>query len=73
MILERFNGDYQTKEALIEYIHEHINTTALERMYKGDDVTHIKDAKELIDGAFEALREQYSPKVKQHVQANEAK
>lgn len=73
MLLERFNGDHHTKEALIEYIHTHINTSALERMYKGEDVSHIKDAKELIDGAFEALEEEYSIKAKPHVQANEAK
>lgn len=62
-LLAQFNGDTHTKEALLDYIHEHINTAALERMYKGQDVHYIKDAKELIDGAFDQLQEDFGIKV----------
>jgi hypothetical protein len=58
-ILQRFNGDGHTKDALKEYFTAYINTVALERMYKGEDVSHIKDAKELLDGVFEQLATDY--------------
>lgn len=72
-LLRQFNGDISTKEQLIDFIHEHINSTAIEKMYKGDSVAHIKDAKELIDGAFDLLEEMYGIKVKQDAPTNQAK
>jgi len=72
-LLQSFNGDFATKEALLEYIHAHINTTALERMYRKEDVSHIADAKELIDSAFNQLEEDFGIKVKQNAVTNEAK
>lgn len=62
-LLAQFNGDTHTKEALLDYIHEHINTTALLRMYEGSDVSHIKDAKALIDSSFDKLQEDFGIKV----------
>ena len=72
-LLRQFNGDITLKEEVLQFIHAHINTTALERMYKGDDVSHIKDAKELIDGAFDSLQEIYGIKIKENVATNEAR
>lgn len=63
--LRQFNGDVELKNQLLNFIHEHINTTALERMYRKEDVSHIGDAKELIDGAFYLLEETYKVTVKQ--------
>lgn len=71
--LRQFNGDVETKNQLLDFIYEHINSTALERMYKGEDVSHIKDAKELIEGAFRELEETYSIKIKPNAPTNEAK
>ena len=68
-----FNGDTNTKEALLNYIHEHINTAALERMYEGSDVSHIKDAKALIDSAFDKLQEDFGIKEKPPVPENHAR
>lgn len=72
-LLRQFNGDISTKEQLIDFIHEHINSTAIEKMYKGDDVSHIKDAKELIDEAFDLLEEMYGIKVEPNAVTNQAK
>ena len=63
--LRHFNGDVELKNQLLNFIHEYINTTALERMYRKEDVTHIGDAKELIDGAFDLLQETYKVSIKQ--------
>jgi hypothetical protein len=59
--LRAFNGDIATKEDLTAFITSYIEKTAIERMYNGEDVSHIKDAKELLDGAFLALEEKYAP------------
>jgi methyltransferase-like protein len=72
-LLRQFNGDVSTKEQLIDFIHEHINSVALEKMYKGDSVAHIKDAKELIDSAFDMLEEMYGIKVEPNAVTNQAK
>lgn len=63
--LKQFNGDVETKNQLLDFIYEHINSTALERMYRKEDVSHIADAKELIDGAFDLLQETYKVSIKQ--------
>lgn len=59
-ILQSFNGDVNTKEAVIAFIHEYISTEAVRRIYAGESVSGVKDAKELIDGAFESLKEKYA-------------
>lgn len=71
--LRQFNGDKNTKQELLEFIHEHINTVALERMYKGEDVSHIKDAKELIDSSFDALEDVYGIKLEPKPHVNHSK
>lgn len=72
-ILRRFNGDISTKEALIDFLMEVINDEALEKMYKGDDVSHIKDAKNLIDKAFQQLDIIYGITIQQTKNSNQAK
>ena len=68
-----FNGDIETKNQLLNFIYAHIDSVAIEKMYKGDDVSHIKDAKELIDGAFDLLEETYGVTIKQDEPTNHAK
>lgn len=72
-LLRPFQGDFSTKEQLIDFIHDYIDTTALDRMYKGEDVSHIKDAKKLIDGAFEELDNIYSLPRKEYAPTNDAR
>ncbi len=71
--LQHFNGDVATKEALLAFIIQHINNTALDRMYEGVSVEHIKDAKELIEGAFDKLDSVYGLNKKPVNIINEAK
>lgn len=71
--LRQFNGDVNTKEELLSFITEYINQTAIDRMYKKEDVSHIADAKSLIDGAFEELENIYGIKNKQKEVANQAR
>lgn len=72
-LLRAFTGDVNTKEALKDFIFDVINREALLKMYAKEDVTHIADAKELIDKAFEELDEVYGLKEKQNVASNQAK
>jgi hypothetical protein len=72
-LLRQFNGDVHTKEALQSFIDEVIATEALDRLYKGEDVSHIKDAHALIDKAFEVLNDQYGIKTKTSEGDNEAR
>lgn len=72
-ILRRFNGDEQTKQALLEFIHTIINDEALDKMYKRIDVSHIADAKILIDKAFEQLNTQYGIKEQPAENINQAR
>lgn len=73
--LQVFNGDFHTKEALIEFIHEFIDSEALKRIYsdKVEDVYAVADARKLIDGAFEALADHYGIKSTQKETTNQAR
>lgn len=71
-ILQRFNADKHLKDALIAYIHDVIDDEALKRMYAGEDVSHIKDARDLIDKAFSDLEEEFIV-FKQHEAKNIAR
>lgn len=73
MALQSFNADTRTKEELLDFIHEFIARKALERMYRKEDVSHIADAKDLIDGAFEELSNIYEPKPKTKEPTNDSR
>ena len=72
-ILRRFNGDVATKEALREYIIEHIGKEGIYRMFNRQSVEHIADACELIQKAFEQLDIDYGIKQQNSTYTNEAR
>lgn len=72
-ILRRFNGDIQTKEALLAFIQDYIGDEALDKMYKKEDVSHIADAHELIIKAFEQLETLYAIKKESDTTINQAR
>lgn len=55
MLLQRFNGDFHTKEALIEYLGNFIDQEGLRRIYNKENVEAVADAKLLLLKAFEQL------------------
>lgn len=71
--LRRFNGDKTTKEALREYIIEHIGREGVYRMFNRQSVEHIADACELIQKAFEQLDIDYGIKEPTTTYTNEAR
>lgn len=71
--LRQFNGDVDTKEALLGFIMSFINEEALKKMYDKQDVSHIGDAVSLINGAFESLETTYGIQIKQNTPTNQAK
>ena len=72
-LLDVFNGDRNTKEALKEFMLSVIEQEALERMFKGEDVSHIKDAKLLLDKTFEELENAFTIKQKPRETTNQAR
>ena len=73
MSLQQFQGDFHTREELNEFIMASIEREALRRMYAGEDVAHIKDAKLLLDKAFEELDDIYKINIKHNEPTNNAK
>jgi len=72
-LLRQFNGDFNTKEALKAFIIDVINQEAIEKMYKREDVSHIADATELIEKAFDKLETTYGIQTKQTLPINQAR
>jgi hypothetical protein len=72
-LLNRFNGDVATKEELINFMYDYIDSSALTKMYNGQDVSHIKNARELITEAFYSLAEIYKVKVVPDEPTNQAR
>lgn len=58
-LLRQFNGDIGTKEALKEFVITVIEDEVIKRVFEGKDASHCKDAKELIDRAFDELENKY--------------
>lgn len=72
-LLRQFQGDATTKEALIDFLYKSIDREALTRMYKGEDVSHIKDARDLVTKCFDDLDALYKIPTKQHEITNHSK
>lgn len=72
-LLRAFNGDDGTKSAVLEYINNFIAEEGLRRMFAKEDVSHIADAKLLIDKAFDQLSVDYGLTIKPTKPINEAR
>lgn len=72
-VLRKFNNDVATKDEFKAFVMSVINQEALEKMYKGENVSHIKDAKELLDKAFVTLEKLYEPTVQAEEPTNHAR
>lgn len=59
-LLGQFNNDFHTRDALMEFFSDYVDAQALDKLYKGEDVSHVKQAKELIMGAFDYLKDLYA-------------
>jgi hypothetical protein len=67
---QEFNLEVHKKEAVLAFIHAFIAEEGVKRMYERKEVAHIADAKELIDGAFDALEQVYGIKDKPDAPTN---
>jgi hypothetical protein len=73
MLLQRFNGDVKTKEALREYINQVLSEEIIRRVFARQDVSHIADAKSIIDKAFEQLSNEFATPEKAQEDTNKAR
>lgn len=58
--LRRFQGDSSTRDAVKAFIESFIAEEGVKLMFDRKDVSHIADAKMLIDRAFEELHTLYA-------------
>lgn len=72
-LIRRFNDDKATKEALQEYLKAFIAETAVTMMYERKDTSHIADAHDLINKAFDQINIDYGVQQKPIEQTNEAR
>jgi len=71
--IRRFNGDIRTKEALKQYFEAFIAEECVRMAYERKDVSHIADAKELLDKVFTQIEIDYAIPTQQGEQTNQAK
>lgn len=57
--LNQFYNDEHTREAVKQFLIDQLDKLALERVYSGEDVKGIADAKETIEKSFIELKELY--------------
>lgn len=72
-LLQRFNADERTKEELVDYLTAFIASEGVRRIFNREDVSAVADAKELLDRAFEQLKQDYGAPEQRKAPANEAK
>jgi len=60
-ILNQFQNDEYTREAVKSFFLDQLDKVALERVYDKGDTTGIADARQVIEKAFVELKELYSP------------
>lgn len=73
LLLKKFHSDAEMREAVKEYITLYFSDMVIEKTFKREDVTHMADAKEAIDGAFDNLDVMFNPKAKKNKNVNEAR
>jgi len=58
-LLNQFYNDEQTRNELVQFLHDFIDQEAISRVYNREDVSAVADARELIDLAFSELQNIY--------------
>lgn len=72
-LLQRFNGDKHTKDALIAYLKEYFEQQIVDLAYKGEDVYPTAEAVLVMVKAFEQLEIDFGIKEKQNENTNQAR
>jgi hypothetical protein len=70
--LNQFYNDENTRNAVYTFLLAELDNYALKQMYKGGDVSGMKNAKEFLLQSFETLRQDYEPKKEAKTQKNRA-
>lgn len=66
LLLAKFYNDNTTRDAVHEFFIENLKSIAVSKSFEGLDTKGIKEAKEMLDNAFQELEGKYgkSPKPK---------
>lgn len=72
-LLRRFNDDIATREAVKQFFIDAIADEAVRRTFGREDVSHIADAKDLIEKTFEQLSIIYGIQKGEREQKNNAR
>jgi hypothetical protein len=70
--LYTFQNDENTREAVKQFIVEYFNKVAVDRVFEGEKVEHLKDARDVMEEAFVELRELYQKEEEKKI-VNEAR
>ena len=68
MILPRFTNDDATRDAVKEFLVEHLKTKAIEMAFSGEDTKYLKLAKEIIEEAWNKLINEYGKKENKQIE-----
>jgi len=71
-LLKRFYEDEHTREAVEEFFNKELEKLALEKIFSGQEISGIKDAKKVIERSFVELKELYG-KDKESKSTNQAR
>jgi len=63
-VLQQFYANKVEREAVQAFMVDCLGQIAIEKTFKGEDVSGIKDAKELVDRTFDELQLLYGEKPK---------
>lgn len=72
-LLQRFNGDKNTKAALVEYFDTYFKNKIVERALKKEDVKALAEAVGELHAAFDQLDIDYGIRQEKPIQTNEAR
>lgn len=60
--IEAFYRDSAMRDNVKAFLQKHLEKKALEKVFNKEDTSHIAEAREVIDEAFEAMADIFEPK-----------
>lgn len=74
MKLQELYSDKESLEEIKAYLAKYLTAWGVEKMFNGENVLGVCEAKKIIDGAFDNLDQQFGSKVKERKEpVNEAR
>lgn len=72
ILLKNFQNDEHTREAVRSFIYDYFSKKAVEKVFNGENVEYLKEARDVVEDAFSELKELYEDTKKKET-VNEAR